>query len=725
MSDAADDLHRASHAEATRTGKLSSAHGHDAPVSFKRRSRNGSGGFPVPRRWLRDLSRNSSTFSARHRMSGAQDGWEHPARYTNASQISVPSILPAMQATPQSNPIPMLPYTVLCLLIFGEFCSSGVAGPFLFFMLDSFHLGDESRVGFWAGIVSSIFFLAQFLTSLMWSSVADKHGRRFALRVSMIGNSLSLIAFGMAPNLPLAILFRLAQGFFNGAVGVAKGAIRSLTDETNEGRAYAQMGFWWGMGGIVGPILGGVLEHPADKFPWLFGHSAFLHAHPYVLPCVLAATSTIVGTVLSLFLEDDAEHDVGPIHLDSDPNSESHVPTLDDRTPMQSGWSYASSRWSRMRHSHDLHHWPMAFGRRTRPVSTGSAYGYGHAPDLRSSYVDVEDMPDDDTYNKRQSLVERFVLANDDTVLSITDLWVAAAANTEEVPEEPENDVIEEVDESDADSDHNEQRQQHEGPSASTYVPPMHFARASKLHKPDDTEEATVSGSEPGSPTNTSGPSVSPIWMLPLVVVGHYGMLSLHSSMFDQVFMAFLVTPEPSGGLGLTATHYAGLIAAMSLCQLLFQFHVYPNLGPPNGRLSHLAVLQLGVLIYLPCYVLFPFLRTFLLPSTDAFVMLAMIAFAAIRWLANILSFTAVMVLLNTWTPPHLVPLANGLAQTVSSFARCIGPITGGVVWAQSIHDGPFAHAWPFNYHLGFWLVGLVAFMGALHTRTMREVVLP
>ena len=233
-----------------------------------------------------------------------------------------------------------------------------------------------------------------------------------------------------------------------------------------------------------------------------------------------------------------------------------------------------------------------------------------------------------------------------------------------------------------------------------------------------DSADSTTAG--------VSAPNVSPspIWLLPLVVIGHYGVLSFHSSMFDQVFMAFLVTPEPSGGLGLTASHYAGLIAAMTFCQLLFQFQVYPNFGPPNGSLSHLAVLQWGVLLYLPCYVLFPFLRTFLLPNTDVAVMLGMILFAAIRWLANILSFTAVMVLLNAWTPAHLVPLANGLAQTMSSFARCVGPIIGGIIWAKSIEGGPNAHAWPFNFHFGFWVVGLVALAGAIHTRWMRDVIM-
>jgi len=60
----------------------------------------------------------------------------------------------------------------------------------------------------------------------------------------------------------------------------------------------------------------------------------------------------------------------------------------------------------------------------------------------------------------------------------------------------------------------------------------------------------------------------------------------------------------------------------------------------------------------------------------------------------------------------------------MSSFARCVGPIIGGIIWAKSIEGGPNAHAWPFNFHFGFWVVGLVALAGAIHTRWMRDVIM-
>lgn len=52
-------------------------------------------------------------------------------------------------------------------------------------------------------------------------------------------------------------------------------------------------------------------------------------------------------------------------------------------------------------------------------------------------------------------------------------------------------------------------------------------------------------------------------------------------------------------------------------------------------------------------------------------------------------------------SPPHVVGLANGLAQSVVSFARFTGPIIGGTIWSTSINGNPS------GYPYGFYIVTL------------------
>ena len=81
------------------------------------------------------------------------------------------------------------------------------------------------------------------------------------------------------------------------------------------------MALCWGLGGIVGSVIGGLAENPVCRFPgfavWtladpllqirnypsFFTNSPFLTslftAYPYLLPCLLAGSVTFTGAILS------------------------------------------------------------------------------------------------------------------------------------------------------------------------------------------------------------------------------------------------------------------------------------------------------------------------------------------------------------------------------------------------------------------------------------------
>lgn len=72
--------------------------------------------------------------------------------------------------------------------------------------------------------------------------MAIKHGQRSVLFISLLGSAVTCMAFGTSTSLQQAIVIRLLQGIFAGAVGVARGCVTTITDPTNEGRAYAILG---------------------------------------------------------------------------------------------------------------------------------------------------------------------------------------------------------------------------------------------------------------------------------------------------------------------------------------------------------------------------------------------------------------------------------------------------------------------------------------------------
>jgi MFS family permease len=81
--------------------------------------------------------------------------------------------------------------------------------------------------------IVSVFFITQFLTSLLWATIAEKHGRRLVLFISLLGSALACAAFGTSTSLKQAIAIRLLQGVFAGAIGVARSAVPFITNPSN------------------------------------------------------------------------------------------------------------------------------------------------------------------------------------------------------------------------------------------------------------------------------------------------------------------------------------------------------------------------------------------------------------------------------------------------------------------------------------------------------------
>lgn len=82
-----------------------------------------------------------------------------------------------------------------------------------------FNLGDAAELGSYTGAIIASFFVTQFLTSLLWATVAAKHGNRAVLIIALTGNAITCMLFGTCTSFPQAIAVRLIQGIFNGAVG--------------------------------------------------------------------------------------------------------------------------------------------------------------------------------------------------------------------------------------------------------------------------------------------------------------------------------------------------------------------------------------------------------------------------------------------------------------------------------------------------------------------------
>lgn len=179
--------------------------------------------------------------------------------------------------------------------------------PYVYFMVESFHVtNDGNKIAFYAGAVTSAFTLAEFSTGVFWGRVSDSIGRKPVLIMGLIGTAISMLVFGFAPSLPVALAARAIGGFLNGNIGVLQTTVAELvTDKVHQPRAYSIMPFVWCLGSIIGPVIGGTLAQPCDNYPSLFPQGTIFDRFPFLLPNLVCVVILCLGVAVGiLFLEE-------------------------------------------------------------------------------------------------------------------------------------------------------------------------------------------------------------------------------------------------------------------------------------------------------------------------------------------------------------------------------------------------------------------------------------
>ncbi|KAH9856495.1 MFS general substrate transporter [Lenzites betulinus] len=211
------------------------------------------------------------------------------------------------------TPIPWGQFSILLILQLAEPLTSQVIYPFAPELIKSLGVthGDDTKVGYYVGIMQSIFYATQALTVLHWSRISDHVGRKPVIMTGLIGLSISMYCFGLSRTFWGAVISRSLNGALNGNIGVMKSMLAEITDSSNIAQAYAFLPIAWSTGSTVGPIIGGSLSHPAERFPSIFGHSGFLKDYPYFLACAIPATFSAVACFVTLFfLKETVSHPV-------------------------------------------------------------------------------------------------------------------------------------------------------------------------------------------------------------------------------------------------------------------------------------------------------------------------------------------------------------------------------------------------------------------------------
>ena len=184
---------------------------------------------------------------------------------------------------------------ILAIIALCEQTALNSISPYLPEMASTFPEVNPGQVGVYVGTIASAFALSQMVTGLFWGWLSDHIGRKPVILCGTILTAACFVAFGFCRTLWQAVLVQALMGIVNGNQGVVSTCLGEITDRSNQSKAFTYLPVIYGIGGITGPIVGGLLVMPQSSYP-------------YLLPNLMSAVVLVVDFVITIiFLEESLE----------------------------------------------------------------------------------------------------------------------------------------------------------------------------------------------------------------------------------------------------------------------------------------------------------------------------------------------------------------------------------------------------------------------------------
>lgn len=172
----------------------------------------------------------------------------------------------APAAAPKGTKTPAVGFIFITLLL--DVIGLGIIIPVIPKLIEELTGEGLSRAAEYGGWLLFSYAICQFIFSPVIGGLSDRFGRRPVLLGSLLGFGLDYLLLALAPTLGWLFVGRILSGILGASFTTGAAYIADVSTPEKRAQNFGLIGVAFGLGFIVGPVLGGVLGSYGARIPF-------------------------------------------------------------------------------------------------------------------------------------------------------------------------------------------------------------------------------------------------------------------------------------------------------------------------------------------------------------------------------------------------------------------------------------------------------------------------
>jgi len=159
----------------------------------------------------------------------------------------------------------------------------GIIIPVMPTLIEQLIHGNVSQAATYGGFLNASYAVMQLLFAPILGNLSDRYGRRPVLLFSLFGFAMDYIFQALSLTIVWLFIGRIIAGITGSSFTTASAYIADISNEENRAKNFGLIGAAFGMGFIIGPVIGGLLGQYGARVPfyaaavlcllnWLYGY---------------------------------------------------------------------------------------------------------------------------------------------------------------------------------------------------------------------------------------------------------------------------------------------------------------------------------------------------------------------------------------------------------------------------------------------------------------------